>query len=63
MIYGDKTSKWGMAGVRVDIFCPICAEAGIRRKLMEVDEGATGVIFPYCKGCKKNVRVELPLNK
>lgn len=52
-----------MTGVRVEVFCPICAAAGIRRKLMEVDSEAKGVIWPWCKGCKKNVRVELPLKK
>lgn len=49
--------------MREEIFCPICAAAGIRRKLMEVDSAAKGVVYPYCKGCKKNVRVELPLKK
>lgn len=52
-----------MPGVRVEIFCPVCAAAGIRRKLMEVDSEAKGVVWPYCKGCKKNVKVELPLKK
>lgn len=47
--------------MRVEVFCPICAAAGIRRKLMEVDSEAKGTIYPYCKGCKKNVRIELPL--
>ena len=47
--------------MRVEVFCPVCAAAGIRRKLMEVDSEARGVVYPYCKGCKKNVRVELPL--
>lgn len=52
-----------MLDLREEIFCPICAAAGIRRKLMEVDSAAKGVVYPYCKGCKKNVRVELPLKK
>lgn len=47
--------------MRVEVFCPICAAAGIRRKLMEVDSEAKGVVWPYCKGCKKNVKIELPL--
>ena len=49
--------------MRVEVFCPICAAAGIRRKLMEVDREAMGVEWPYCKGCKKNVKIELPLKK
>ena len=58
-----KSAKRRMTGVRVEVFCPLCAAAGIRRKLMEVDSEAKGVIWPWCKGCKKNVRVELPLKK
>ena len=52
-----------MSGVRVEVFCPICEAAGTHRKLMEVDSEAKGVVWPYCKGCKKNVKVELPLKK
>ena len=52
-----------MPGVRVEIFCPVCAAAGIRRKLMEADSEVKGIVWPYCKGCKKNVKVELPLKK
>lgn len=59
----DKSAKRRMLDLRVEVFCPICAAAGIRRKLMEVDSAAKGVVYPYCKGCKKNVRVELPLKK
>ena len=49
--------------MRINIFCPVCAAAGIHRKLMEVDSRAKGVVYPYCKGCKKNVEIELPLKK
>lgn len=42
-----------------DIYCPSCYNAGIRRKLMEVDVNARGIIYPYCKACKKNVKIEL----
>lgn len=47
---------------RIDVYCPSCAAAGIKRKLMEVDNDAKGVIYPYCKGCKKNVAVKLPIS-
>lgn len=47
--------------MKLEIFCPVCAAAGIRRKLMEVDDGAKGTIYPYCKGCKKNIPIQLPL--
>lgn len=45
--------------MKYDIFCPSCKNAGIRRKLMEAGETANGPIYPYCKGCKRNVLVEL----
>lgn len=46
----------------INVYCPSCAAAGIKRKLMEVDNDAKGVIYPYCKGCKKNVAVKLPIS-
>lgn len=45
--------------MRKEIFCPVCAQAGIRRKLMEAEATAAGVVYPYCKGCKKNIKIEL----
>ena len=48
---------------KIEIFCPVCAAAGIRRKLREADAGAKGIVLPWCKGCKKNVKIELPLKK
>lgn len=45
---------------RFEIYCPCCLAAGIKRKLMEVDKSAVGIIYPYCKGCKRNVLVKLP---
>ncbi|MEG0898493.1 MAG: hypothetical protein RSD17_02755 [Oscillospiraceae bacterium] len=44
---------------RREIFCPECKKKGKYKKLMEVEESACGVILPYCKVCKKNVRVDL----
>lgn len=41
------------------IYCPVCAAAGIKRWLLEVEDTANGTIRPYCKGCKRNVVVEL----
>lgn len=46
---------------RIDIFCPECASRGFRKKLMEVDEGAKGIIYPYCKYCKKNIPIKVPV--
>lgn len=61
MLYSINQRKRRMLDLREEIFCPVCAAAGIRRKLMEVDSAAKGVVYPYCKGCKKNVKIELPL--
>ena len=53
----------GVHFVKIEIYCPVCAAAGINhgkgRLLMQVDSNAKGVVYPYCKGCKKNVRIEL----
>ena len=49
----------GVAYLKIEIFCPRCAAVGIRRKLMEVDSMASGVIYPYCKSCKKNIKIIL----
>lgn len=48
---------------KINIYCPVCASAGINhgkgRLLMQVDSEARGIIYPYCKSCKKNIRIEL----
>ena len=48
--------------MRKEIYCPVCEAVGIKRKLMEVEDTATGSIYPYCKHCKKNIIVELSGN-
>lgn len=55
-------SRKGCSAIKIEIFCPVCAAAGIRRKLLEVDDKASGKIFPWCKGCKKNIEIELTGN-
>lgn len=45
--------------MKYDIYCPSCAAAGIKRKLLEAEDSANGTIRPYCKGCKRNVIVKL----
>nr|DAH29874.1 MAG TPA: hypothetical protein [Caudoviricetes sp.] len=30
---------------------------------MEVDTAARGTIYPYCKACKRNIEIHLPLKK
>jgi endogenous inhibitor of DNA gyrase (YacG/DUF329 family) len=52
-----------MSKVKVDVYCPICAAAGINhgkgRLLMQVDSKTTGIVYPYCKACKKNIKIDL----
>ena len=49
--------------MKVDVSCPICAAAGINhgkgRLLMQVDSKTTGIVYPYCKACKKNIKIDL----
>ena len=53
--------------MKIDIYCPICAAAGINhgkgRLLMQVDSNVRGVLYPYCKACKKNIKIELKGDK
>nr|DAP10846.1 MAG TPA: Soluble cytochrome b562 assembly, protein cage, bimetallic [Caudoviricetes sp.] len=30
---------------------------------MEVEDDANGTVYPYCKGCHKNIKIVLPLRK
>lgn len=46
-------------GSRVKVYCPICARTHVRRWLMDVDTDASGVVYPYCKGCRRNVKIVL----
>nr|DAQ40509.1 MAG TPA: cysteine-rich protein [Caudoviricetes sp.] len=49
--------------MKIDIYCPVCAAAGINhgkgRLLMQVDKDARGIIHPWCKACHKNVKIVL----
>lgn len=53
--------------MKIDIYCPVCAAAGINhgkgRLLMQADSNATGTVYPYCKACKKNIKIELKGDK
>lgn len=53
--------------MKIDIYCPVCAAAGINhgkgRLLMQVDSKTTGIVYPYCKACKKNIKIELKGDK
>ena len=49
--------------MNISIYCPACARVNIRRKLMEVDENARGEVYPYCKACKRNVKIVLSGHK
>ena len=49
--------------MKIDVYCPVCASAGINhgkgRLLMKVDSNAVVIVYPYCKACKKNIKIEL----
>lgn len=45
--------------MEVKVFCPNCGAAGFKKRLIEVDSSATGVIYPYCKGCKARHKILL----
>lgn len=45
---------------KIDIYCPVCAEQRHKKKkLLEVDKSAKGVIYPFCKLCHANVKIDL----
>lgn len=44
---------------RISIFCPVCKRKGRRKKLLEVDRNARGIIYPFCKCCHDNIRIDL----
>lgn len=45
--------------MKVDIICPICKKAGIKKKLLEAEDTASGIIYPYCKSHKGSVKIDL----
>ena len=45
---------------KIIIYCPVCLKQGRKKKLLEVDENAKGILYPYCKGHRGEVRIELP---
>lgn len=53
------------AAMTKKIYCPVCGAAGMSKGkgkfLLMVDENATGTIYPYCRRCKINVRIDLPV--
>ena len=45
------------------VHCPICEKRGKYKWLMNVDESAHGTIYPYCKVCKRNIKINLSADK
>ena len=45
--------------MKKNIYCPECLKRGYKKKLLEVEDNATGIIYPYCKCCHKNVTIKL----
>lgn len=44
---------------KIDIYCPECEKRGRKKLLMKADSDARGVIYPFCKECRKEVKIEL----
>jgi transcription elongation factor Elf1 len=43
-----------------EIYCPVCERVRNKKKLlMKADTKARGVIYPYCKLCHSNVKINL----
>lgn len=45
--------------MEVKVFCPNCGAAGFRKLLLVADKSTTGVVYPYCKGCKSQHKILL----
>lgn len=45
--------------MKIEIVCPICKKAGINKKLLEAEDTASGIIYPYCKSHKGSVKIDL----
>ena len=41
------------------VYCPECLKRGRKQFVLYVDCKTAGIIFPYCKKCKKNIEVDL----
>lgn len=41
------------------IYCPDCLMKGKKKILLYVDSVTSGIIFPYCKNCKSNIKIDL----
>ncbi len=42
-----------------DVFCPTCKKFGHKKLLFRTSENSKGVVVVWCKGCKKEVKIEL----
>lgn len=45
--------------MKKEILCPVCLKANIKKKLLEVEDTAKGIIYPYCKCHKAAVKINL----
>ena len=43
------------------VYCPECLKRGRKQFVLYVDCKTAGIIFPYCKKCKKNIEVDLDI--
>lgn len=44
---------------KIEIYCPECAKTGRKKLLMKADGDAHGTVYPYCKECGREAKIEL----
>ena len=45
------------------VHCPVCEKNGRYKWLMNVGESAMGTFYPYCKVCRRNIKIEISADK
>lgn len=51
--------NFGRTMTKIEIYCPECAKTGRKKLLMKADSEAHGTVYPYCKECRREVKIEL----
>jgi hypothetical protein len=43
----------------VNVYCPVCAKLGRKKLLFRCTPTSKGAVLAFCKGCKKEIKIEL----
>lgn len=43
----------------IDVYCPDCAKLNRAKLLFRHTKGTQGIVIAFCKGCRKEVKIEL----